>query len=83
MINIDCLGGCDELDKSDQSRGDELTRSDRIYVLMWIVVEYNFCIQAFALNGDQLYCHPTYRYYSAKNNIKAQLLTADIEEDIS
>ena len=34
------------------------------------------------MNGDQLYCRPTYRYYSITDRFRAELLTANIEDNI-
>ena len=34
------------------------------------------------MNGDQLYCRPTYRYYSINDRFRAELLTANIEDNI-
>ncbi|KAK6188575.1 hypothetical protein SNE40_004723 [Patella caerulea] len=41
---------------------------------------YN-CKEAFTLVGDQIYCAPTFRYYS-NNNDKALVLTSNVEEGI-
>ncbi|XP_067678031.1 structural maintenance of chromosomes protein 6-like isoform X2 [Haliotis asinina] len=40
------------------------------------------CKQAYTKVGDEIYCHPTFRYYSA-NVDKARYLTANVEEEIA
>lgn len=41
-----------------------------------------FTLQAFTLEGDQVYSQPTFRYYSSNLN-KARFLTASLEDDIA
>ncbi|WAR24321.1 SMC6-like protein [Mya arenaria] len=38
--------------------------------------------EAFTKQGDQVYCAPTFRYYSSSQD-KARLLTSNVEEDIA
>lgn len=40
-----------------------------------------FCVQAFTVEGDQIYSKPSLRYYS-NNNTHAKFLTSNTEQDI-
>ncbi|OWF41408.1 Structural maintenance of chromosomes protein 6 [Mizuhopecten yessoensis] len=41
-----------------------------------------FCREAFTADGDQLYCHPSLRYYSSRGG-RARFLSTNVEEEIS
>ncbi|XP_033729269.1 structural maintenance of chromosomes protein 6-like, partial [Pecten maximus] len=40
------------------------------------------CREAFTADGDQLYCHPSLRYYSSRGG-RARFLSINVEEEIS